>query len=307
MRLLLSITMLIMSTLACAGAPDLAHIGTPVEDLVYHLRLHASRTSGAVASIYWNYADSANTMRADISLPPRTEDDAILGFDARYAIFRIAGGIDSLLTEGKYSASYTRSAGEISILLSTLGKGRAGLEIGTDRSAAAIEVAFDTDTPASIGYSCSKELKEVRNDIRYTSLQPRRSAPYADVDALMAHIRESEDSGEAVWRFLDRDTDPLYVSSTGSYTLATIARHDRDGYDIVYLSGDTDARWRPLDIKGTMMPTIFSRHYDLTWTDADGHLIAKEASAATDENGSILTLSLPLLKSTVRYAKVHIR
>jgi hypothetical protein len=52
-----------------------------------------------------------------------------------------------------------------------------------------------------------------------------------------------------------------------------------------------------------MTKTVFSGNYDATWIDATMEPIEKDVQA-TIENGVILTMSFPVFKSQVRFAKV---
>ena len=89
----------------------------------------------------------------------------------------------------------------------------------------------------------------------------------------------------------------------GRYTLAVV-RAD-DGYDLIYIDGAQVKKtmWQTGMLKGHMTKTIFSGNYDLTWIDATMEPIEKDAQASI-ENGVILTLSFPVYKSQVRFAKV---
>ncbi len=104
-----------------------------------------------------------------------------------------------------------------------------------------------------------------------------------------------------IWAALDRDTDSRRALAGGRYKLAVIPRDD-ESYDIVYLGGAevNSSAWKPGIRKGILNPTIFKDHYDLIWYDSKMVPIEVDASA-TVEQGAILSISFPLLKSTLRF------
>lgn len=106
-----------------------------------------------------------------------------------------------------------------------------------------------------------------------------------------------------IWTALDRDTDSRRALAGGRYKLAVVPRND-EGYDIIYLGGAevNSSAWKPGMRKGILKPTIFKDHYDLIWYDSKMMPIEFDASASV-EQGAILTLSFPLLKSTLRFSR----
>lgn len=129
-----------------------------------------------------------------------------------------------------------------------------------------------------------------------------RPAKFGSVEELESYLTMSEDPAECQWRYLDRDTDQRLLNIGGDYRLATVSRENGE-YDIIYLGGArvNGSFWKPLMIKGRLIPTPFRGHYDLEWYDAYGQSVNKDASA-TIEAGTILTLNFPLQGGTVRFA-----
>lgn len=117
----------------------------------------------------------------------------------------------------------------------------------------------------------------------------------SSVAELADAINNSDDTGQGYWRYLDRDTDPTTVGLGGDYRLATLRRPDGT-IEIIYLSGARHNKgfWKPLMLKGLMIPTIFTNHYDLIWYDAFGSRISDETSADIID-GSIIRLNFPLI------------
>lgn len=128
---------------------------------------------------------------------------------------------------------------------------------------------------------------------------------FGSLASLNEYLLSSENTLERVWRYLDRDTDSRLLNLGGDYSLATVRKAD-GSYDILYIGGARVNRkyWKPLMLKGRLMPTPFINHYDLMWYDAYGRLIDREVSADIENGGSILKLNLPLQGGTVRFAIV---
>ena len=122
-------------------------------------------------------------------------------------------------------------------------------------------------------------------------------------EALDEYFTVSADPVEGYWKYLDRDMQDQWLRLGGRYTLAVV-RSD-DGYDIIYIDGAQVKKslWHEGMLKGHMTKTVFSGNYDATWIDATMEPIEKDVQA-TIENGVILTMSFPVFKSQVRFAKV---
>ncbi len=59
-------------------------------------------------------------------------------------------------------------------------------------------------------------------------------------------------------------------------------------------------------LKGRLKPTIFVGHYDLEWIDSTFAPIDRDIHA-TITDGAILTLSFPLLKTTLRFSRMPLK
>ena len=125
-------------------------------------------------------------------------------------------------------------------------------------------------------------------------------------DSLDLRLAASPDPIDGYWMYLDRVNDPSYARLGGRYTLALVSDGDR-GYDIIYVDGARTLadRWRPMMLKGRLRPTIFENHYTLEWIDSEFRTMTEDMHADI-EQGAILTLSFPLLKTTLRFSKVPV-
>ncbi len=128
-----------------------------------------------------------------------------------------------------------------------------------------------------------------------------------NMESLVEYFRTSSDPAEGFWTYLDRENDPEYARLGGRYVLATVG-DGSGGYDIIYVDGaQTYAeRWEPMMLKGRLIPTIFSSHYDLCWIDSSFEQINEDVHAEVT-GGAILSLSFPMLKTVIRFSKKPLR
>lgn len=124
-------------------------------------------------------------------------------------------------------------------------------------------------------------------------------------ESLSRHFATSADQLEGFWKYFDRQNDPDYARPGGAYTLAVVRNPDTDSYDIVLVDGAEihSSKWKPMMLKGTLRRAAFIGHYDLKWIDATFRPIESDLHAILEE-GSLLTLSFPLYKTTLRFAKL---
>lgn len=110
---------------------------------------------------------------------------------------------------------------------------------------------------------------------------------------------------EGYWEYLDQNTNENYAHIGGRYRLALID-DGNGGYNIIYVSGATilPEQWHAGMIKGHMWPTIFPGNYDVAWNDSEMLPVNREAYASVEQDGMILSISFPTLKSTLRLYRV---
>ncbi len=133
-------------------------------------------------------------------------------------------------------------------------------------------------------------------------------------ERLAERFKSSRDPVEGYWTYFDRVNDPVYARPGGQYTLA-IVRSDTNAddtgatYDIIYISGAVTLgdSWHPMMLKGSLRPTIFQGHYDMEWIDSTFSRINSDIHALLDSNNALLTLSFPLLKTTLRFSRIPLR
>ncbi len=169
------------------------------------------------------------------------------------------------------------------------------LEADVKRPTGAVQVGYLVGPGASV--SIERAVLTIDNERQVAN------STLWTVEALDEYFAQSADPAEGYWKYLDRDMQDDWLRLGGRYTLAVV-RAD-DGYDLIYIDGAQvkKAMWQTGMLKGHMTKTIFSGNYDLTWIDATMEPIEKDAQASI-ENGVILTLSFPVYKSQVRFAKV---
>jgi len=125
-----------------------------------------------------------------------------------------------------------------------------------------------------------------------------------NTEALIEHFNKSLDPVEGFWTYLDRETEDNIAKTGGKYTIATV-KNDNGNYDIIYIDGAmvNDTKWKQSMLKGELRKTIFTGNYDAMWIDSNFEPITEDVQA-TIENGVILTIKFPILKSQLRFSKV---
>lgn len=163
----------------------------------------------------------------------------------------------------------------------------------------------DFGSPAEISLEAGTDIGLSRMSLICEPPAECGKVAFETADSLESYLSASVDPLECHWRYLDRDTDQRLLNLGGDYRLATVSRGD-GGYDIVYLGGArvNSSFWKPLMIKGRLMPTRFAGHFDLVWYDAYGKPV-DIATNATIESEAIMRLDFPLQGGTVRFAALR--
>lgn len=147
------------------------------------------------------------------------------------------------------------------------------------------------------------KARDYIDHVEIISHLPIVTAPFLSVEELEKYLSQSRDSIEGMWEYLDRNMPAGKVAPGGQYRLATVHNTETGNYDIYYVSGADrfGHLWKPLMLKGTLMPTVFVGNFDLMWDDAARAIrYSKDTSASLTHDNSLLTLSFPLLKSELR-------
>lgn len=124
----------------------------------------------------------------------------------------------------------------------------------------------------------------------------------------LASIKElitDEIGDNALWKYLDRETDTRYTRLGGIYNFATV-KEDDGTISIIYISGakTNNSIWQVGMQKGRLTKNLLVNDYDLKWYDADMNLLENECHATMSDDRKILTLYFPLLKSTLRFIRM---
>lgn len=180
------------------------------------------------------------------------------------------------------------------------------VSIGKDELQEVVETSLTrSDGPLQVGYLVGPGARVAVERAVLTIENEKQVAAKTlwTREALDEYFTVSADPVEGYWKYLDRDMQDQWLRLGGRYTLAVV-RSD-DGYDIIYIDGAQVKKslWHEGMLKGHMTKTVFSGNYDATWIDATMEPIEKDVQA-TIENGVILTVSFPVFKSQVRFAKV---
>lgn len=284
-------------TMLCDTLPE------AVESVDWHLRLNAAKIRRTHCRIIWNADTAMNNFRfCDIEIPEEMEQDDGFPVMPRYILGAHAEGNEVRTANGKFHTTYpSGEAAALSIRLRADARG-AAIECGGSKADGIIEIDFRTDPAGIISASVDRPTNILRHSLRAESRHPSRNAPFSDADGLTAYMKESSDPVEGIWDYLDRDIDPVRCTLGAFYRLATVSTGNGN-YEIYSI--DKKGKTAPV-YKGLLIPSIFMNHYDLQWLDARGHMLTTDTSAGI-ENGSVLTLSFRLLKSSVRFSRMRLK
>ncbi|MDE6038329.1 MAG: hypothetical protein K2G05_08715 [Duncaniella sp.] len=266
------------------------------------------REGRGMSDVYWGMSLTAPGDTINIALRFGNSDFGDL-LDRRICVVTVTRGNKELYD--KEVSGFHTGAGEYNSLTATLTDDRLIIDGGGSRSSRLCEITLDgalTPTETSVWNVGKMHLSVYSTEV---CRPPHRAfASGLTRDELDRHFATSSDPVEGYWKYFDRSNDPMFARLGGRYTLAVISRSrlsgaNDDGYDIIYIDGaQTLANsWSPMMLKGTLYPTIFEGHYDLHWIDSTFETITDDISATITEH-SLLTLSFPLLKTTVRFSKV---
>ena len=114
---------------------------------------------------------------------------------------------------------------------------------------------------------------------------------------------DAADDLEGEWAIFDMNIDEKMIKSGGDYRLAIKKSKDREGYDIIYLSGavTNGGKWKQGMVKGSITPLPFDSVYDIEWVGASGKTLK---GIKAQKEGDILTLQFPSHASTLRLRKI---
>jgi len=258
---------------------------------MYHVRLVPDRHHVTEVSLYWDYISPAQHLRADYAVVPTTEIDNTDSAPIDCKVYRVSGGIDSLVATFSSYVRYSRGrdAG-ISAILRANGDG-ARLDFGGKTVCDGFDVPC-SGCAASVGFSTDRDVRVLADNLitRYTN---GRSRYMRDI------VFDGNDPLTGQWRYLDRDADSKRVPSGIDYNLSVVAGPDST-YTIIYAGEPLDG-WTYGDVKGHLTPTPFENHFDLEWYDQSGRRYYRDTSADLLVDGQVLRLNFPILGTSVRF------
>ena len=269
-------------------------------------------------SLVWDYLNPENNAYVSLKAKNRANDDPIMGRNDRYLDFKFSP------KEEPHSDVIKDRKSDVFVLKVTV-------------SANAIGFEFDDGTGNLLSFSTGKEIfwktgvetvdKEgfvkrgaerqfgIVANVPFTlrritaTVTPKSTTPKHFAwtrETIDSYLAKSTDPLEGYWKHLDYSTDDAYARIAGKYTLAIIRQPGSKEYNIIYIDGaatNTDL-WSTGCLKGRLLPTQFVNHYNLEWYTADASLISEDINASLDTTSTILTLNFPLLKATLRLARV---
>ncbi|MDE6368453.1 MAG: hypothetical protein K2K94_04365 [Muribaculaceae bacterium] len=272
----------------------------------YHYRVEIPRNcSDASWSITLTYNDSSTTIIRAARVGSAS-DDALYGLpvsvsvsnfsadrlSANFTDYEIVKDIDP--TVDAWSMTLTQNPEDNSAICS----------IG--QRAPLLTFQIETEGLKYITASTESKLRLARLSMFASESDSLKSSFITSIDQLKIVLSDSHNTAEGLCRYLDRDTDLRKLNLGANYMLATVASPDGT-IEILYLGHSGDAstnlhRWKPLMLKGRLIPTIFIGHYDLEWYDAFGSKIIYETSADIID-GAILKVNFPTQGGSVRFQK----
>lgn len=261
-------------------------------------------------SLLWDYRDSANYKMATIDRQGPAFENDDYDYQSRVTV--------SACVAGKVSILRNRRVTHTSPV--------AGLRIARDTEGAFILTAGDDDVIVARGDNLISMSARPGSQIRYRAdtdktkpkintvvieRVPKKPASFGSVDQLKDYLKQSRDSIEGIWMYMDRDIPAGKIVLGGNYVLATIrdTKHP-DTYYIYYISGAEKYAdlWQPMQQKGTLKATVFADHFDLSWTDAlRTTTYTDDAYATIDAGHALMSIFIPLINTQLRFRRVPLR
>ncbi len=277
-------------------------VEAPIESLSYHFRIKLNDHNGAKFGLKWNETDSANYKYATVETYGTATEDA-WAESINLIIGEVNNGQDSVYSKNVITGDFDLYRLGISLRMD-VGENGGILSIGSRQAIDTFEIAYNLNQSSNIYGWIEGKAEILRNDLQISALTPATYAEFKDIETLKSYIDKSSDPNEGIWSYFDRNTDPLRTKLGGDYVLATIKADN--GYDIVYLDGANEekASWKPMRIKGHLIPATFAGVFDLVWFTPEGKRIDFETSATIADD--LLTISLPYWKSKVRYRRTNL-
>lgn len=254
--------------------------------------------------IVWNYVDSDNYSFAEFAVDSRRHIDGIDTPAANISLGNRIAGEDTITAGTTLKSGQNFDIGFNSMAVEW-SAGEAKVYAGTNRLKFATQASFTSPSSPGCGIITTDSLivSELIVESEIPASRPLHTG--WTTDSLRSYIAASTDSIEGFWHHLDRENDPAKARMGGTYTLATIKNTESGTYDIIYIDGASvnPHEWQPGMRKGTLTPTIFRDHFDLTWYDALCMPVLRDCHAGISQN-AILELNFPLMDTKIRLSRV---
>ncbi|MGM9852926.1 MAG: hypothetical protein ACI30N_03040 [Muribaculaceae bacterium] len=248
-------------------------------------------------ALIWDYTDSANYNCAEIKTLLASDD--IYGGRSAVNVYTVKDGRETLV--GRQDV--THSEKETGLRLTRNIDGEVRLIAG-DNTPVSFSVPF-AGIPGSL--VCVRSDKgPVYKNVELIGMVHDVPAPFESLEQLTEYLAASKDSIEGIWEYQDRNMPAGKIVPGGNYEVAVVRIPDSDRYGIYYLGGGEIYvdRWEPFMRKGTLVPTVFPRAFDMEWIDASrSRKLVRENYATVTMDNSLLTLNFPLLKSVIRFRR----
>lgn len=264
-------------------------------------------SSKSKVSLIWGYVDDATTYYS-LSIT-HGHTDLSDSFDKPFIemiVSRHVGTDTETLLTRKITDGIAGGPNYNSIAVELLPDGQTDIYAGSKHLELVTSLNTDHPTSGSLGIKADGKINVDEIIIEQTPSPLRDVATTWTPESIKAHLlkKGTTDPIEGYWTYLDRDNDDRYARIGGRYRIAIIGNDDGTAYDIIYMSGGevNASAWKPGMRKGTLTPTIFSNHYNLTWFDASFRKMQHDIHASVTQN-AIIELSFPTLKTTIRLSK----
>jgi hypothetical protein len=284
-----------------------AFAATPRDSVIYELSDDADemqvhvRAQGKLWSLLWDYVDGDNYKQATIKqLSPNGGDD-LFNYSSQVTISKVENG--EVVGSKRDEVSHVNGESSIKIVAKD-NSIRLYAGDGTRCIADAVLMHFDGMANSKVIFREEQPIKRLNIDKEILYRVHGEKSSFSSKEELDEYLAHSTDSIEGYWQYLDRNIDAPAVQLGGYYELATV-RNDGGYYEIVYVDGADkySSLWKPLQLKGKLIGTIFQNSFDLEWVDAKRTVTMKRDVYVSFEQKSIMTVHFPLLNSEIRFSR----
>lgn len=269
--------------------------GTPLGDAIYHIRLKPDKYNNIRLSIYWNYTDNDHYSYASLEIPPVVDLDNTDAVEIQCDIYSRTGACEVLVDTRREAVTFSRGRDAGFSVLLHADRNGSRLCFGDRYESDGLAIDYQPMMAGCLGFVANRKAELLTHTLISRSLPVRLTYDGTFV--------ASDDPLAGMWQYLDRDSDATNVAGAIDYPIAVVEAGD-GSYILVYQGADSGV-WHCGDIKGRLIPTPFTDHYDLEWYDADGRLHNLDTSADVMLEGQVIRLNFPLLSTTLRLRRTR--